>query len=213
MRRNYRDGVPLSYHAMDSSEPSEKNWTSSNSNIPCTRLCATCPPSPLSQVLILAKAGRGPSPSVKVGCQLGTVREDEATSMPPQVAGRGPLTDSRIVIPPDGRGGVFVGKSLETLSVWSNTRCFFLGRPDGGEKGEEYGPGLEVVGVELMIGVVLFALGYFWFGCLNLTFISFNENMLPATSRNALGWFVSNWGKVLHDSITKAKVPGFTSSQ
>ena len=52
----------------------------------------------------------------------------------------------------DGRGGVFAGESLETLSVWSNTRYFFLRRPDGGEKEEEYGPGLEVVGAELMIG-------------------------------------------------------------
>ena len=111
-----------SCRAMDSSKLFEKNWTSSGSNTLCTRLCATRPPSPVSQVLILAEAGRGSLLSVKVGCQLGTVSEDEATSMPPQAAGRGPLIGSCIVIPFDGRGegGSFCGH------VTGDPKCLVL---------------------------------------------------------------------------------------
>ena len=102
----------------------------SGSNTSCTRLCATRLPLPWAQVLILTEVGRGPSPSMKVGCKLGTVHEDEATSVPPWIARRGPLTGFHIVIPPDGRRGVLAGTSLETPSVGSFTRYFFLGQPN-----------------------------------------------------------------------------------
>ena len=53
----------------ESSSPLEKKRISSGSNKPCTKLCATLPPSPLSDTIALAVASRGPFLSLKVGCQ------------------------------------------------------------------------------------------------------------------------------------------------
>ena len=60
----------------------------------------------------------------------------------------------------------------------------------------------------------------FWinrFCCCSIDYLGgsvgpFNRNVHSTTSRNLLGRFVSNWGEVLCGSITKAKVPSFTSS-
>ena len=60
----------------------------------------------------------------------------------------------------------------------------------------------------------------FWinrFCCCGLDYLGgsigpFNWNVRSTTSRNLLGRFVSNWGEVLCDSITRAKVSSFTSS-
>ena len=56
-----------------------------------------------------------------------------------------------------------------------------------------------------------------WFCCCGLDYLGgsigpFNWNVRSTTSRNLLGRFVSNWGEVLCGSITRAKVPSFTSS-
>ena len=72
-----------SHRAIDSSEPSEKNWTSLSSNKLCNTLYATRPSLPWAQVLTLTEVGSGSPLSVKVGCQLGVARDKEATSALP----------------------------------------------------------------------------------------------------------------------------------
>ena len=104
-----------SHRAIESLVPFKKNWTSSGSNSPCTKLYATRPPSSLAQVLILPKAGRGLSLNLKVGCQPSSGCDEDATSVLTRAAGWGSPAGSRNVIPPDARGGVLVGAPLGIL--------------------------------------------------------------------------------------------------
>ena len=129
----------------DSLVQSEKKGTSSGNKRPCTKLWATLPPWPWAQALMLADAGKGLSPNLKVGCQIASGLDEDAMSISTLADGRGPPIGSWIITLP--QGGVFEGASLGTLGGWSPMRCFFFGRlmPGGGGCGPylEAGPWVE----------------------------------------------------------------------
>ena len=123
---------------MESSEPSEKNWTSLSNSKPLTRLCTTFPPLLWAYNLTLTVASKGSPPSMNVGYQLGAARKEEATPVPLGATSWGPLVGSRIMIPLEGRGGVLVGASLTTLCDGSSMHCFFFCQLDGGGGGVQF---------------------------------------------------------------------------
>ena len=73
--------------ASDSLVPSEKNWMSSGSRRPCTKLWATSPPWPWAQVLMLADARRGLSSNLKLSYQMALDREEDALLVPTWAVG------------------------------------------------------------------------------------------------------------------------------
>ena len=113
----------------NSSIPSSKVWTSSSKRRPCTKLCATRPPSPFSHTRTLVVEGRGLPSSINEGCHVGVAWEVDATFR--AIGGTG----SRIVMPLDCRGGVLVDASLEPGWVCFTVRGLFRVRLEGGGGG------------------------------------------------------------------------------
>ena len=115
----------------DLSIPSSKACTSLGNKRLCTKLWATRPLSPFSHTRTFVVAGSGLLSNWNEGCHLRASQEVDATFIPIWVVG------SRMMIFPDGRGGVLIGVSSELVRVYSTVRCLFWEQPErgGGEGG------------------------------------------------------------------------------
>jgi len=123
---------------MDSYVPSSKACTSSGRRRPCTRLWATRPPSPLSQTHAQAFTGSGLPSNWNFSCHACTACEEDTTLTPTCIC------DSWMIIPLDGRRGLWVVASPRTVEVFSATRCLFRFAQFGEEVEEvsDLGPGV-----------------------------------------------------------------------
>ena len=113
----------------DLSVLSSKACTSSGNKRLCTKIWATCPPSPFSYTHTFVVTRSGLLSSWNEGCHPGASQKMDATFVLIWVVG------SQMTIFPDGRGGVLIGVSSELVRVCWAVRCLFREQPEGGGGG------------------------------------------------------------------------------